>query len=153
MGSLCKILPFSFSGPRLAISHGITSLGQRGLDRSRGLLKLKKILHCTRFSTLLSILCRAQCCWTFGARQFFLHAKNQKQIKNWVNQKKCRKCCMEIIKKIWLIFVQSHPKNLENYGCVEMERKKNSVSLKNFLFICSTFFHIPKFGLKKSELK
>ena len=48
---------------------------------------------------------------------------------------------------------QSHPKNLENYGCVEMERKKNSVSLKNFLFICSTFFHIPKFGLKKSELK
>ena len=50
---------------------------------------------------------------------------------------------------------QSHPKNLENYGCVEMERKKNSVFLKNsfFFFFLLNFFHIPKFGLKKSELK
>jgi len=38
---------------------------------------------------------------------------------------------------------QSHPKNLEYYGCVEMERKKkNSVFLKNsfFFFFCSIFF-------------
>ena len=144
MGSLCKILPFSFSGPRLAISHGITSLGQRGLDRSRGLLKLKKILHCTRFSTLLSILCRAQCCWTFGARQFFLHAKNQKQIKNWVSQKKkLPKILHGNYQDFYVNFCfQSHPKNLENYGCVEMERKKKTQFLLKipFSFFFAQFF-------------
>ena len=51
---------FSFLGPRLAISHGITSLGQRGLDRSRGLLKLKKIPNCTRFYLLLLYLFYAE---------------------------------------------------------------------------------------------
>ena len=59
-GSLCKTLFFSFLGPRLAISHGITSLGQRGLDRSRGLLKLKKIPNCTRFYLLLLYLFYAE---------------------------------------------------------------------------------------------
>jgi len=48
---------------------------------------------------------------------------------------------MEIIKKIGLIFVQSHPQKLENSGCVEMERKKNSVSFKNsFFFFFAQFF-------------
>ena len=44
----------------MAISHGITSLGQRGLDRSRGLLKLKKIPNCTRFYLLLLYLFYAE---------------------------------------------------------------------------------------------